>query len=41
MTVLGALAAAVTARAVLNAVHFATALAAPPLPAARDFFPDR
>jgi L-aminopeptidase/D-esterase-like protein len=37
MTVLGALAAAVTARAVLNAVHFATALAAPPLPAARDF----
>jgi L-aminopeptidase/D-esterase-like protein len=37
MTVLGALAAAVTARAVLNAVHHATALAEPPLPAARDF----
>src|SRR6185295_1830307 len=36
MTVLGALAAEVTAHAVLNAVHAATALAEPPLPAARD-----
>jgi L-aminopeptidase/D-esterase-like protein len=36
MTVLGALAATVTARAVLNAVHAATGLAEPPLPSARD-----
>ena len=36
MTVLGVMAAEVTARAVLNAVRAATALAEPPLPAARD-----
>jgi L-aminopeptidase/D-esterase-like protein len=36
MTVLGALAARVTALAVLNAVRAATGLASPPLPAARD-----
>ncbi len=36
MTVLGVLAAAVTARAVLNAVRAATGLADPPLPSARD-----
>ena len=36
MTVLGVLAAEVTARAVLNAVRAATGLTEPPLPAARD-----
>jgi L-aminopeptidase/D-esterase-like protein len=36
MTILGALAATVTARAVLNAVRHANGLASPPLPAARD-----
>jgi len=36
MTVLGALAATVTARAVLNAVRAATGLSDPPLPSARD-----
>ncbi len=36
MTVLGVLAATVTARAVLNAVRAATGLAEPPLPSARD-----
>jgi L-aminopeptidase/D-esterase-like protein len=36
MTVLGVLAATVTARAVLNAVRAATGLADPPLPSARD-----
>jgi L-aminopeptidase/D-esterase-like protein len=36
MTVLGILAATVTARAVLNAVRAATGLADPPLPSARD-----
>jgi L-aminopeptidase/D-esterase-like protein len=36
MTVLGVLAAMVTARAVLNAVRAATGLADPPLPSARD-----
>jgi len=36
MSVLGVLAAAVTARAVLNAVRSATGLADPPLPSARD-----
>jgi len=36
MTVLGVLAAEVTARAVLNAVRAATGLSEPPLPAARD-----
>lgn len=39
MTVLGVLAAEVTARAVLNAVRAATGLAQPPLPAACDFGP--
>jgi L-aminopeptidase/D-esterase-like protein len=37
MTVLGALAAEVTARAVLSAIHHASGL--PGLPAARDFAP--
>jgi L-aminopeptidase/D-esterase-like protein len=36
MTVLGVLAATVTARAVLNAVRAATGLVDPPLPSARD-----
>jgi L-aminopeptidase/D-esterase-like protein len=36
MSVLGVLAATVTARAVLNAVRAATGLADPPLPSARD-----
>lgn len=39
MTVLGALAAAATTRAVLNAVRQARGLATPPLPAACDFDP--
>jgi L-aminopeptidase/D-esterase-like protein len=36
MSVLGVLAATVTARAVLNAVRAATGLSDPPLPSARD-----
>ena len=36
MTVLGALAALVTSRAVLNAVRAATGLASPAMPAVRD-----